>query len=66
MNKTAKLYVYSNYENDIGELVFKAYSKKDIREYLDVSKYDIGRNCYEESQINISYYYTNSKIIDLT
>jgi len=66
VSKTAKYYVYCNYDNGIGELVFRAYNKEDIREYLNVSKYDIGRNCYEESQINISYYHTNSKIIDLT
>jgi len=66
VSKTAKYYIYCNYTNGIGELVFKAYSKKDIREYLKVSRYDIGVNCYEESQININYYHTNSKIIDLT
>jgi len=66
VSKTAKYYVYSNYENGIGELVFRAYRKEDVRKYLNVSKYDIGRNCYEESQINIKCIYVDFKIIDLT
>jgi len=66
VSKTAEWYVYCNYENGIGELVFRAYNKKDIREYLNISKYDIGRNCYEESQINIKCIYADFKIIDLT
>jgi len=66
VSKIAKYYIYCNYTNGIGELVFKACSKEDIREYLNISKYDIGRSCYEESQINIKCVYANFRIIDLT
>ena len=61
-SKRAKLYVYS----DGKDLVFKAYTKEDIRKYLEVTKYNIGINCWEESSFNINTYFNEIDIIDLT
>lgn len=63
-SKEAKLYVY--YTNNGKEIVFKAYSKEDIRKHLGVTKYNIGTNCWEESSLSVNTYYDEADIVDLT
>jgi len=63
MRKT-KLYIYIN---DGKETIFKVFNKRDIMDYLKTTKYDILKNCWEESSSNINYYYNEGIIyIDLT
>jgi len=64
--KKARWYIYSDYEDDIGEFVFKSFNKESIRKYLGVTKYNIAKNCWRESTININFYYKETEIVDLT
>ena len=62
-SKKAKFYIYSDNGKDT---IFWAYTKKDIRKYLDVTKYNIGINCWEESSFNVHIYYDDGPVVNLT
>ena len=62
-SKKAKFYIYTDNGKDT---IFWAYTKKDIRKYLGVTKYNIGINCWEESSFHINVYYDDAPVINLT
>ena len=63
-NKKPKLYVYVH--ADGSDSVFRAYTKQDIRKHLNVTRYKIAVDCWEESSLNINTYHNDLEITDLT
>ena len=62
--RQSKLYAYTDKSGK--ETVFRAFNKEDIKKYLNTTNYDVNKNCWEESSLNINTYYEGRIDRDLT
>lgn len=64
--RKSKLYVYCGKKGNEKEIVFKAFNKTDIMDYLETTRYEINYKCWEESSLNINTYHDGKIDVDLT